>query len=140
MRLDLRLKADTPWLELIFGIDWRQTHELLRLELPLALGTDRRRLVLWARGCELDPHFVAHWNCPPHVELILSGSVLAVNFEHEVKPVSWHHTRKFKHPALFSSHVMGLPVVKAAQQANPIGTWARRAGSPLEQELQWGAR
>ncbi|QNI60571.1 glycoside hydrolase family 38 C-terminal domain-containing protein [Synechococcus sp. TAK9802] len=36
MRLDLRLKADTPWLELICGIDWRQTHELLRLELPLA--------------------------------------------------------------------------------------------------------
>ena len=36
MRLDLRLKADTPWLELICSIDWRQTHELLRLELPLA--------------------------------------------------------------------------------------------------------
>ena len=36
MRLDLRLKADTPWLELICSIDWRQTHEVLRLDLPLA--------------------------------------------------------------------------------------------------------
>jgi alpha-mannosidase len=36
MRLDLRLKADTPWLELICSIDWCQTHELLRLDLPLA--------------------------------------------------------------------------------------------------------
>ena len=35
MRLDLRLKADTPWLELICSIDWCQTHELLRLDLPL---------------------------------------------------------------------------------------------------------
>ncbi|MGB0825417.1 MAG: glycoside hydrolase family 38 C-terminal domain-containing protein, partial [Synechococcus sp.] len=41
MRLDLRLKADTPWLELICGIDWRQTHELLRLELPLATSAVR---------------------------------------------------------------------------------------------------
>ena len=36
MRLDLRLKADTPWLELICSVDWCQTHELLRLDLPLA--------------------------------------------------------------------------------------------------------
>jgi alpha-mannosidase len=36
MRLDMRLQADCPWLELICSIDWRQRHELLRLELPLA--------------------------------------------------------------------------------------------------------
>jgi len=36
VRLDLQLRADTPWLEITCSIDWRQTHELLRLELPLA--------------------------------------------------------------------------------------------------------
>ena len=33
--LDLRLKADCPWLELMVSVDWRQRHELLRLERPL---------------------------------------------------------------------------------------------------------
>ena len=41
MRLDLRLKADCPWIELIVSVDWRQRHELLRLELPLALPAMR---------------------------------------------------------------------------------------------------
>ena len=41
MRLDLRLKADCPWLELMVSVDWRQRHELLRLELPLALPAVR---------------------------------------------------------------------------------------------------
>ncbi|MBL6802670.1 MAG: alpha-mannosidase, partial [Synechococcus sp. BS307-5m-G38] len=36
VRLDLRLRADCPWLELIAAVDWRQCHELLRIELPLA--------------------------------------------------------------------------------------------------------
>ena len=36
LRLDCQLRADTPWLELICSVDWQQTHELLRLELPLA--------------------------------------------------------------------------------------------------------
>ncbi len=35
-RMDLILRADTPWLELQLTIDWRQTHELLRLVCPLA--------------------------------------------------------------------------------------------------------
>lgn len=35
IRVDLQLRADHPWLELICSIDWRQTHELLRLEVPL---------------------------------------------------------------------------------------------------------
>ena len=36
LRLDLRLRADCPWLELICSVEWQQRHELLRLELPLA--------------------------------------------------------------------------------------------------------
>ena len=36
LRLDVRLRAASPWLELVLQVDWRQRHELLRLELPLA--------------------------------------------------------------------------------------------------------
>jgi alpha-mannosidase len=32
----VRLMADSPWLELVISSDWRQCHELLRCELPLA--------------------------------------------------------------------------------------------------------
>ncbi|MFM8524314.1 MAG: alpha-mannosidase [Cyanobacteriota bacterium] len=35
-RLDLRLRAASPWLEVTLAIDWQQRHELLRLECPLA--------------------------------------------------------------------------------------------------------
>ena len=35
-RLDLRLMASSPWLEVTLAIDWRQRHEVLRLECPLA--------------------------------------------------------------------------------------------------------
>ncbi|MEO1002251.1 MAG: glycoside hydrolase family 38 C-terminal domain-containing protein [Cyanobacteria bacterium J06638_7] len=35
-RLEGRLLAGSPWLELVLSMDWRQRHELLRLELPLA--------------------------------------------------------------------------------------------------------
>ena len=41
IRLDLRLRADCRWLELIASIDWQQTHELLRLDLPLAASAVR---------------------------------------------------------------------------------------------------
>ncbi len=41
VRLDGRLLAGSPWLELVLSIDWRQRHELLRLELPLAEPADR---------------------------------------------------------------------------------------------------
>jgi alpha-mannosidase len=43
VRLDGRLLAGCPWLELTLAVDWRQRHELLRLELPLA-----RQAVRWA--------------------------------------------------------------------------------------------
>jgi alpha-mannosidase len=41
VRLDGRLLAGTPWLELVLGVHWRQRHELLRLEVPLAERADR---------------------------------------------------------------------------------------------------
>ena len=36
LRLDVQLRAASPWLELTLQVDWRQRHELLRLEVPLA--------------------------------------------------------------------------------------------------------
>ena len=36
LRLDCQLRADHPWLEIICSVSWRQVHELLRLEIPLA--------------------------------------------------------------------------------------------------------
>ncbi|QNI71776.1 alpha-mannosidases/ glycoside hydrolase family 38 [Cyanobium sp. NS01] len=41
VRLEGRLLAATPWLELTLSIDWHQRHELLRLELPLAEPAQR---------------------------------------------------------------------------------------------------
>ena len=35
VRLDLLLQADSPWIEAQLSVHWQQTHELLRLELPL---------------------------------------------------------------------------------------------------------
>jgi alpha-mannosidase len=35
-RLEARLLACSPWLELVVSLQWRQRHELLQLELPLA--------------------------------------------------------------------------------------------------------
>ena len=46
VRLDGRLLAGSPWLELTLAVDWRQRHELLRLELPLATPASR-----WAADC-----------------------------------------------------------------------------------------
>ena len=36
LRLDVQLRAASPWLELTLRVDWCQRHELLRLEVPLA--------------------------------------------------------------------------------------------------------
>jgi alpha-mannosidase len=41
LRLDGRLLAGTPWLELVLSVQWRQRHELLRLEIPLAQPAQR---------------------------------------------------------------------------------------------------
>ena len=69
MRLDLRLKADTPWLELICSIDWHQTHELLRLELPLAtpavrIGADTSGGVIERPAAPMTPREQARWEVP----------------------------------------------------------------------------
>jgi alpha-mannosidase len=41
LRIDLRLQANRPWLELICSTHWSQRHELLRLNIPLALPAVR---------------------------------------------------------------------------------------------------
>jgi len=41
VRLEGRLLAGQPWLELVLSLDWRQRHELLRLEVPLAVPARR---------------------------------------------------------------------------------------------------
>jgi alpha-mannosidase len=41
LRLDGRLLAGSDWLELVLHVNWRQRHELLRLEVPLAQRADR---------------------------------------------------------------------------------------------------
>jgi len=41
LRLDVQLRAASPWLELTLRVDWRQRHELLRLEVPLAQSACR---------------------------------------------------------------------------------------------------
>jgi len=41
LRLEARLLAGTPWLELLVSIDWQQRHELLRLQAPLAQQVQR---------------------------------------------------------------------------------------------------
>ena len=69
MRLDLRLKADTPWLELICSIDWRQTHELLRLDLPLAtpavrIGADTSGGVIERPAEPMTAREQARWEVP----------------------------------------------------------------------------
>ena len=41
LRLDIQLRAASPYVELTLTVDWRQRHELLRLELPLAQVAER---------------------------------------------------------------------------------------------------
>ena len=68
MRLDLRLKADTPWLELICGINWCQTHELLRLDLlatdAVRIGADTSGGVIERPAKPMTPRERARWEVP----------------------------------------------------------------------------
>jgi alpha-mannosidase len=41
VRLEGRLRAASPWLELVVSVDWRARHELLRLEIPLQQPAQR---------------------------------------------------------------------------------------------------
>ena len=69
LRLDLQLLAGSPWLELTLRVDWRQRHELLRLELPLqqqalrwAADTSGGVLERPARVCT--PREASRWEVP----------------------------------------------------------------------------
>jgi Alpha-mannosidase len=67
--VDLQLRADHPWLELICSIDWRQTHELLRLELPLKTtavrwAADTSGAVLERPAQALTAREQARWEVP----------------------------------------------------------------------------
>ncbi len=69
VRLDLLLKADVPWLEAQISIDWRQTHELLRLELPLKTpsvrwAADTTGGVIERPADVLTPREQARWELP----------------------------------------------------------------------------
>lgn len=65
-RLEVRLQAASPWLELILSVDWRQRHELLRLECPLAQpaarwAADAPAAVLERPAVALTPRERSRW-------------------------------------------------------------------------------
>jgi alpha-mannosidase len=69
LRLDVQLRAASPWLELVLQVDWRQRHELLRLELPLAQRACRYAADgpggVWERPAQpLNPREKARWEVP----------------------------------------------------------------------------
>ncbi|MEY4360509.1 MAG: hypothetical protein RLZZ631_1995, partial [Cyanobacteriota bacterium] len=69
LRLDVQLRAATPWLELVLQVDWQQRHELLRLEVPLAqpacrYAADTPGGVLERPAQTLHPREQARWEVP----------------------------------------------------------------------------
>jgi len=69
LRLDVQLRAGTPWLELGLQVDWQQRHELLRLELPLAqpacrYAADTPGGVLERPAQPANPREQARWEVP----------------------------------------------------------------------------
>jgi alpha-mannosidase len=69
VRLDGRLLAGQPWLELVLSLDWRQRHELLRLEIPLARpalrwAADTPAGVLERPAEPRTPREAARWEVP----------------------------------------------------------------------------
>jgi alpha-mannosidase len=69
LRLDVRLLAGSPWLELVISVDWRQRHELLRFELPLARpavrwAADTPAGVLERPAAARTPREAARWEVP----------------------------------------------------------------------------
>ena len=68
-RLDLRVAADCRWLELRVSVHWRQRHELLRLEAPLAqracrLAADTSGGVIERPARPANPREQARWEVP----------------------------------------------------------------------------
>ena len=79
-RLDLRLGADCRWVELSVSMHWRQRHELLRLEVPLAepacrLAADTSGGVIERPARCINPGEQARWEVP--VTSWLSSQVAA---------------------------------------------------------------
>ena len=69
LRLDVQLRAASPWLELTLQVDWRQCHELLRLEIPLAqpavrLAADTAGGVLERPARPVTAREQARWEVP----------------------------------------------------------------------------
>ena len=69
LRLDVQLRAASPWLELTLRVDWRQRHELLRLEVPLAqsacrYATDTPAGVLERPAAACTAREQARWEVP----------------------------------------------------------------------------
>ena len=69
LRLDVQLRAATPWLELQLRVEWQQRHELLRLEVPLAqsacrYAADTPAGVLERPTQPLNPREQARWEVP----------------------------------------------------------------------------
>ncbi|MEB3234692.1 MAG: glycoside hydrolase family 38 C-terminal domain-containing protein [Cyanobacteriota bacterium] len=66
VRLDGRLQAGSPWMELIVSVDWRQRHELLRFALPLAQpacrwASDTSGGVIERPAATLTPRETSRW-------------------------------------------------------------------------------
>ncbi|MGA0021107.1 MAG: alpha-mannosidase [Vulcanococcus sp.] len=69
LRLDVQLRAASPWLELTLQVDWCQRHELLRLELPLAqracrYAADTPGGVIERPAEAVNPREQARWEVP----------------------------------------------------------------------------
>ena len=68
-RLDVRIGADSPWVDLSVSVHWTQRHELLRLEVPLAqpacrLATDTSGGVIERPARCFNPREQARWEVP----------------------------------------------------------------------------
>lgn len=69
LRLDLQLRAGCPWLELNLRVDWRQRHELLRLELALQhpavrWAADTSAGVIERIAAAANPREASRWEVP----------------------------------------------------------------------------
>jgi alpha-mannosidase len=69
LRMDLRLQANRPWLELICSTHWSQRHELLRLTMPLArpavrVAADTSGGVIERPASPITAREIARWELP----------------------------------------------------------------------------
>ena len=69
LRMDVRLQANRPWLELICSTHWSQRHELLRLTMPLArpavrVAADTSGGVIERPATSITAREIARWELP----------------------------------------------------------------------------